>query len=419
MVSDEHLSQEQSNKKATFLVKQYLKFLEADMKPGVAFANLVDLGYDNTKQHLRLHVKSFHETGRAIKEASGNRGRKRLLDSAQEAMVKAQVDSKNAMNLPTNHRKLIKFVRDTMNIDVSMSTIKRVENRKAVSKRRISKRCQKAKFTAEELTPMLWEWIVLQRRLRTFGRPPAEIFSFDVTTTKPPEEQWTLSSVGSGKQRSSMTVTINTDSIVTICSAGGGNPCPCICFTSNVRLSLDQKNTARGKAIRANLEEKLEFYNIDKSRVVYEKGSAYTAERADFYVLATKMYFDSGKISPNALVCHDGGNAFKPLGVSIFDGFGLDHVVYPAPVHQYLSPNDNKIHGIKSTWYHEYEDLDDVCRTLRLMQLLDEETERNSARYFRENIFNLKKSQIAKVITNRDVRVAKEYKFKRNEGQDA
>ena len=80
---------------------------------------------------------------------------------------------------------------------------------------------------------------------------------------------------------------------------------------------------------------------------------------------------------------------------------------YPAPVHQYLSPNDNKIHGCKSKWYLEYESLDTVERSLRLMQLLDEEMELNSARYFKENIFLLKRSQCPLIIANKKVELGR------------
>ena len=83
----------------------------------------------------------------------------------------------------------------------------------------------------------------------------------------------------------------------------------------------------------------------------------------------------------------------------------MDHVEYPSAVHQYLSPNDNKVHGVKSVWYQEYEELDDVTRTLRLMQLLDQETEKNGARYFRENIFHLKKAQVPGIVCNKKQRV--------------
>lgn len=402
------LTHEQNNLKVTALVKQYLIFLSCNFKPGDAFRGIQRMGYEHSMRRLREHVTLFKESGRAIRPASLERGRPRLFDAAQEAAVKAVVAACNKANKKTNHRKLIQYAKDEWDIDVSMSTIKRVEKRIDVCKRKLTKRSRNIKLTADELIKMYWEWIVSQRIENTFSRPKSEIFSFDVTTTKPPEAESTLAEKGSGKQRSGTKVTVNTDAIVTMVCAAGGNPCPCVVFTSNVRLSVVQKNTARGNAIRDHLIDRMTHYGIDPSRIVYEAGKAYTAESSECYTLVIDKYLASGGIPPQALICHDGGNAFKPAGVSIFDDYTvdgvenvkLDHAVYPSPVHQYLSPNDNKIHGIKSKWYLEYEELDDVCRVLRLMQLLDQEMVANAARYFSENILNVKPSHIPLIVRN-------------------
>lgn len=405
------VTHEQNNVLLSTCVKQFLSFRQGGMKPGDAFRSIQKMGYNHTLRSLWNHVKMFETTGRAIQAPSGKRGMPRKLKPAQEAIVLAEVVACNKENCKTNHRKLIKFVKDTWSIDVSMSTIKRIEKRVKVGKRTLSKRSQHVKFVSDELSDMLYEWIVSQRKSNVFVRPKSEIFSLDVTTTKPPEGEFTLSPQGSGKQRSATKVTVNTDAIVTVICAAGGNPCPCVLFTSNVRLNLDQKNTPRGREIHDYLTEKLDFYEIDPSRVVYEAGKAYTAESPERYIHVIDKYLASAGIPPQALICHDGGNAFKPHGVSIFDDYTLegvdnvklDHVVYPSPVHQYLSPNDNKIHGIKSTWYLEYEDLDDVCRSLRLMQLLDKETAKNAKKYFNANIFKVKPSHLPLIIANKDV----------------
>jgi len=72
-----------------------------------------------------------------------------------------------------------------------------------------------------------------------------------------------------------------------------------------------------------------------------------------------------------------------------------EHVTYPADVHQYLSPNDNKLHGCKAKWYQGYyEEEGEVEHSLRLMKLLDEETVANSKRYFDNNLIKVKKSDL-------------------------
>jgi hypothetical protein len=74
-------------------------------------------------------------------------------------------------------------------------------------------------------------------------------------------------------------------------------------------------------------------------------------------------------------------------------------VTYPTDVHQFLSPNDNKLHGCKSPWKEEYYNFENgVSSSLRLMNLIDLDTVKNSKTYFRNNLFNVKKSDLDEII---------------------
>ena len=97
---------------------------------------------------------------------------------------------------------------------------------------------------------------------------------------------------------------------------------------------------------------------------------------------------------------HDGGNAYKRGKTSILETLGFkDHVSYPSDVHQWLSPNDNKLHGCKAIWHEEYYKFESgVSASIRLMSLIDLETEKNAKTYFRNNLFNVKKSDLDEVI---------------------
>ena len=74
----------------------------------------------------------------------------------------------------------------------------------------------------------------------------------------------------------------------------------------------------------------------------------YWGECADMYEDFLRRY----DIERDVLILHDGGNAFKRRKVSIFDSMGFaNHEEYPSDIHQYMSPNDNKLHGCKAAWY--------------------------------------------------------------------
>ena len=60
------------------------------------------------------------------------------------------------------------------------------------------------------------------------------------------------------------------------------------------------------------------------------------------------------------------------------------HLVYPAEVHQFLSPNDNKLHGTaKASWRNSGIPLfDDVQSSIFLLHALDVDTQRHSKAWF-------------------------------------
>jgi hypothetical protein len=106
------------------------------------------------------------------------------------------------------------------------------------------------------------------------------------------------------------------------------------------------------------------------------------------------------QIPKNALILHEGGKAFKRQKTSVFDNLGFkNHVAYPTDVHQFLSPNDNNLHCCKATWTEEYHDFEnEVSSSIRLMNLIDLDTVNNSKTYFRNNLSNVKKSDLDEII---------------------
>jgi hypothetical protein len=84
----------------------------------------------------------------------------------------------------------------------------------------------------------------------------------------------------------------------------------------------------------------------------------------------------------------------------MFDNLGFkNNVAYPTDVQQFLSPNDNKLHRCKSIRYEEYYRFDNaVSSSLRLVNLIDLYTVKNSKWYFAKNLFNVKKSNLDEII---------------------
>lgn len=227
---------------------------------------------------------------------------------------------------------------------------------------------------------------------------PSNIRSIDVTyTKKPPTAVTTFSPKGGGTQRSNLAKNLYTNAIVTMISADGKNHTPCLMYTNDPRMTLDQKNTKRGKRIRAEFEGALTRFKIEPKRIIYKKSdNHYYAESADVY----EHFLTFHNVPKEVLILNDGGNAFKRGKTSLLDNLGFkNHVTYPSDVHQFLSPNDNKLHGCKSKWKEEYYKLKiGVAASLRLMNLIDLDTVKNSKKYFQNNLLNVKKSDLNEII---------------------
>ena len=87
------------------------------------------------------------------------------------------------------------------------------------------------------------------------------------------------------------------------------------------------------------------------------------------------------------------------MGVLLTLGF-QKHLCYPAAVHQYLSPNDNRLHGTaKQSWRMSGIDTkDDVESCLYLLARLDYATCSYSQHWFDQNMLSLKKSDLESMI---------------------
>jgi len=78
-----------------------------------------------------------------------------------------------------------------------------------------------------------------------------------------------------------------------------------------------------------------------------------------------KHFFTVYQVPEGAIALSDNGNSFFENGDSVLVKCGFfRHECYPSPVHQYLSPNDNHLHGVaKQVWRNEELDYKDDVKT--------------------------------------------------------
>ena len=133
----------------------------------------------------------------------------------------------------------------------------------------------------------------------------------------------------------------------------------------------------------------LKYYNIDKNRIVYippnKPSTKYCSERPEFVRKFFELY---SNVPFSTRIITDGGLGFKENQDDVFELMGFEnHYTLPSSVHQYLSVNDNKVHGIaKRQWKTELPNRsDDIVSTLHLMYLLDQVENKTIMQFFYNN----------------------------------
>jgi hypothetical protein len=187
--------------------------------------------------------------------------------------------------------------------------------------------------------------------------------------------------------------------IVTGVWSDGYNWTPSILFTHNPIFDRRRNPTFAHLLNMEYLDDLLKEYNISPYRIQYiESSRKFTSESPEIVEKFFSIYNNIG----HTIILTDCGNAFKRGTTDILTEIGFEqHITYPAPVHQYMSPNDNSLHGAaKATWRKSITDgKDDIGNSLFLLCLLDFYITLHSEKWFRRNFF-LGQPKVAKADVN-------------------
>ena len=148
--------------------------------------------------------------------------------------------------------------------------------------------------------------------------------------------------------------------------------------------------TARRKEMPDFYLQTLQENNIDTARVVYagaQKGQSkqYVGESPDLVRRFLDFYKEQFRAAH--IVFTDDGTAFVDKGTDVIDSFGIRRVVYPPAIHQFVSPNDNRLHGeSKQVWRTTTVDTsDDVVTSIRLLKHIDDVSAEHVEQWFSAN----------------------------------
>jgi hypothetical protein len=188
----------------------------------------------------------------------------------------------------------------------------------------------------------------LQSERQRAGDLKGLLASIDFTFTgHRTDRRVTYTPAGGAQPKSGTEIAQFTNCIKTVVWSDGVNRTPPVLFTFNGKFRLDRVGRKAWVQEKDKLVNALARLGINAKRVIYigtEKNETRIIARESAELL--QRFFALYQIPPNVVVFSDNGKSALKGGVSALESLGFaKHVPYPAPVHQHLSPNDNRLHG--------------------------------------------------------------------------
>ena len=342
------------------------------------------------KSSLDRWVRAHAETGR-IFTAEKASGAVPLLDDEQCEIAAGWVLSQNDSNQVVSLASFTKFCACALDVKLAQTTAHDYLHARGFSSKVSQAKTSGFTVDVEALAKMMFEWKSERQRA---GDLKGLVASVDFTFTgHRTDRRVSYAPAGGAQPKSSAAITRFTNCIVTVVWSDGVNRTPPVLFTYNGQFRLDRVGRKTWVQDRNKLVNTLARFGIHAKRVIYigaEKNETrlYASESAELL----HRFFALYPIPPNVVVFSDNGKSFFPGGVSALESLGFaKHVSYPAPVHQHLSPNDNRLHGTaKARWRNSGVDFqDDVESSLLLLGYLDVDLAAHGVTWFKRNIFDL------------------------------
>ncbi len=296
------------------------------------------------------------------------------------------------------------FILAHFNIKIALSTALLYLNEDGFTSRTLQKKSKGFTVDLEQLRSHLWKWVSShQNQFKII--PRSKLASIDFTFTSHRTDRGSGFGIKGGAQpMESAKVSKFTGCVITCVWADGINRTPSILYTLNPDFRRDRKETARRRALLEHLDASLLRHGINEDRVIYvgkDKGEKEVYVRESPKLL--RLFFEYYGVELDATILSDNGTSFFEDGESVLEYLGFkSHQTYPSDVHQYISMNDNKLHGTgKHIWRNSGVDhSDDVESCITLLKCLDQQTIKYSKHWFNKNLLELEESGVEELIAN-------------------
>jgi transposase len=363
---------------------------------------LADAKITVPKSSLDRWVHAYVTTGH-IFTADKASGTTPLLDDEQSEIAAGWVLSQNDSNRVVSLASFSTFCASAFGVELAQSTAHHYLHALGFSSKVSQAKTSGFTIDVDALAKMMFAW---KSELQRAGDLKGLMASVDFTFTgHRTDRRVSYAPAGGAQPKSSTAITQFTNCIVTTVWSDGVNRTPPVLFTFNGKFRLDRVGRKGWVQEREKLVDTLVRLGIDARRILYigddkNETRIYASESAELL----HRFFALYDIPPNVVVFSDNGKSFFPGGKSALEALGFaKHVSYPAPVHQHLSPNDNRLHGTaKASWRNSGVNFkDDVESSLLLLKHLDVDLAAHGATWFKRNILGLTAASARELIRGR------------------
>jgi transposase len=359
-------------------------------------------GYKFSESQLDRWVARIN-AGETAVSASKATGASVHLTREQRDIAAGWVLSQNLHGTPVHLSDYSNFCNEQFEQMLSKQTISRYLAEDGFSYRTMQSKAKGFMVDIQSQRRQLWDWVHTQRKEGIFDVHRSLLASIDFTFTgHRTERSSSFASQGGSQPMLGASISPYTNCIVTVVWADGMNRTPPMLFTYNPDFRQDRNTTARRATLVQHFDDCLKEIGIDVKRIVYvgkEKGESRTYVTESPALL--QIFFKHYKVPKRAVILSDLGSSFVDQGKSVLLDLGFQkHVCYPAAVHQYLSPNDNRLHGTaKKVWRESNINYkDDVRSSIFLLHCLDNDIQIQSKMWFDRNMIQLKESEVEQLI---------------------
>jgi len=365
-------SVEISTEVKTAFASQYLAWKARGLNKDDFLSFLSEAGYSVPYRSLARWVNAVKHSGAVVSQNCAA-GRPRCLSEEETHLVVGYVLDRNSKKEEVHLETVRKFISDEFDIELSLRTVLNYLTAQGFSSRVAKQRSGGIQLDLSHLTQIALEWL----QTSPLHCPRSLLCSVDFTFTSHRTDRRVSYALRGGPQpQVDKLISRFTNCIITCIWADGINRTPSVLYTYNQDFRLDRPPTARRDAQLEKMIKCLSHFDISPQRVIYigdEKSERRTYASESPRLL--RLFFENFHIPPNCTVLSDNGGSFLEDSVDVLKSIGFTtHLPYPAVVHQFLSPNDNKFHGVaKQKWRNLGLDYsDDVTSSVALLHCLDE-----------------------------------------------